>query len=85
MYNFAPFFQCELYHWADILDMCDELLEKACKRNEKIKWIIPCDLPDNQKVSFKWVHSYHFICMTILDMISPKGELNVFWVCCIHV
>lgn len=53
MYNFAPFFQCELYHWADILDMCDELLEKACKRNEKIKWIIPCDLPDNQKVSFK--------------------------------
>ena len=42
-------FQCELYHWADVLDICDEVLEKACARAEG-RWTLPCDLPDNAKV-----------------------------------
>lgn len=38
--------QCELYHWADVLDICDEVLEQACKRAEG-QWTLPCDRPEN--------------------------------------
>jgi hypothetical protein len=43
-------FQCELFHWADVLDIFDEVLDKACKREADTKWILMCDLEGNEQV-----------------------------------
>lgn len=48
--QFSLHFQCELYHWADVLDICDEVLEQACRKKEGT-WTLPCDLPQNVQVS----------------------------------
>ena len=36
--------KCELYHWIDILDLCDEILESATLR-EPGSWVLSCDQP----------------------------------------
>ncbi|XP_078340185.1 E3 ubiquitin-protein ligase HUWE1-like isoform X5 [Crassostrea virginica] len=41
--------KCELYHWSDILDKFDEIMEKACKK-ETDKWTLACDLPSNERL-----------------------------------
>lgn len=41
--------KCELYHWSDILDKFDEIMEKACKK-ETEKWTLACDLPSNERL-----------------------------------
>lgn len=43
-------FQCELYHWADVLDLFDGVLEKACKKETEKSWTLACDLPCNLEV-----------------------------------
>ena len=44
--------KCELYHWVDVLNICDSVLERACqKENESISWVLACDLPENKNVS----------------------------------
>lgn len=45
--------QCELYHWSDILDKFDEIMEKACKK-ETEKWTLACDLPSNERVNLQF-------------------------------
>lgn len=45
--------QCELYHWSDILDKFDEIMEKACKK-ETEKWTLACDLPSNERVRLQY-------------------------------
>ncbi|XP_021341229.1 E3 ubiquitin-protein ligase HUWE1-like isoform X3 [Mizuhopecten yessoensis] len=35
--------KCELYHWSDVLDKFDEVLEKACKKEGEKKWMLSCD------------------------------------------
>ena len=42
------FFQCELFHWADVLDMFDDVLETACKKEHDEQWVLPIDLPENE-------------------------------------
>ena len=44
-------FQCELYHWADVLDIFDGVLEKACKKETDKSWTLACDQPGNEEVS----------------------------------
>ncbi|XP_035825881.1 E3 ubiquitin-protein ligase HUWE1 isoform X3 [Aplysia californica] len=41
------FGKCELYHWADILDIFDAILEKSCAKENEKKWTLHCDLPSN--------------------------------------
>lgn len=43
--------KCELYHWIDILDMGDAILEEAATRVEPTSWTLACDLPQNAEVS----------------------------------
>lgn len=45
------FFQCELYHWADVLDLFDGVLENACAHETEKSWTMACDLPENGQVS----------------------------------
>ena len=40
-----PAGKCELYHWIDILDICDEILETATAR-ESGSWVLACDQPE---------------------------------------
>lgn len=42
--------QCELYHWIDILDIFDAILENCCRKKDD-QWILPVDLPENSQVS----------------------------------
>lgn len=53
--------QCELYHWADVLDICDEVLDRACRKKDA-QWILPCDLPENAKVRFQAILQHDEIC-----------------------
>ncbi|XP_023930490.1 E3 ubiquitin-protein ligase HUWE1 [Lingula anatina] len=41
--------KCELFHWADVLDVFDEVLEKACRKEQDKQWVLPCDMEGNEK------------------------------------
>ena len=43
-------FQCELYHWADVLDLFDSVLEKGCAHQSNKSWTMACDLLGNGQV-----------------------------------
>ena len=62
--------QCELYHWADVLDICDEVLERACKKENDSQWILPCDLPQNGKVIISRLKKCYNI--------TFNGEINMY-------
>lgn len=51
------FGKCELYHWIDILDLCDSILEKAAARVSPKSWQLACDLPGNEEIKelLQWV------------------------------
>lgn len=38
--------KCELYHWVDLLDVFDDILGKACEKEQENQWTLPCDSPD---------------------------------------
>lgn len=44
--------KCELYHWADVLDRFNAILESACARvpDPARSWQLACDLPENVKL-----------------------------------
>jgi len=43
--------KCELYHWVDVLNICDNVLERACQKENESSWVLACDLPENKNVS----------------------------------
>ncbi|PNF30505.1 hypothetical protein B7P43_G09941, partial [Cryptotermes secundus] len=59
------FGKCELYHWIDILDISDAILEEAATRVEPSSWTLACDLPQNaeDKELLLWV--LHFTTLLI--------------------
>jgi E3 ubiquitin-protein ligase HUWE1 len=42
--------KCELYHWVDVLDLCDSILERACHKECENSWVLACDLSQNKQV-----------------------------------
>ena len=47
-------YQSDLYHWADVLDKFDTVLEECCIRNGPNQWSqLAVDLPANVKVCAK--------------------------------
>ena len=43
-------FQCELYHWIDVLDRFDDILESVAKNVEGKTWVFVFDtLPPNEE------------------------------------
>jgi len=44
--------KCELYHWIDILDLCDDILESATVRSTG-SWVLACDQPGPQAKHLK--------------------------------
>ncbi|XP_067140217.1 E3 ubiquitin-protein ligase HUWE1 isoform X2 [Centruroides vittatus] len=41
--------KCELYHWIDVLDIFDTILETACQKTKEKQWCLPCDMPGEHK------------------------------------
>ncbi|XP_042241661.1 E3 ubiquitin-protein ligase HUWE1-like isoform X2 [Homarus americanus] len=56
--------KCELYHWIDVLDRFDTILEQAAEKDED-KWVLPCDLQENGHVEelVEWV--LHFTTLLV--------------------
>ena len=44
--------KCELFHWIDILDLCDEILESATVRSPG-SWVLACDQPGPEAMRSK--------------------------------
>ncbi|KAK8729486.1 hypothetical protein OTU49_008496 [Cherax quadricarinatus] len=56
--------KCELYHWIDVLDRFDTILEEAADKDED-KWVLPCDLPENCHVQELVVWVLHFTTLLV--------------------
>ncbi|XP_054708625.1 E3 ubiquitin-protein ligase HUWE1-like [Uloborus diversus] len=41
--------KCELYHWIDVLDAFDYILEVSCEKTKENQWCLPCDAPGSEK------------------------------------
>lgn len=41
--------KCELYHWIDVLDEFDQILEISCEKTRENQWCLPCDAPHGIK------------------------------------
>ncbi|UXI19882.1 hypothetical protein NH340_JMT05825 [Sarcoptes scabiei] len=41
--------KCELYHWIDVLDIFDSILEECCQKSPTDQWTLNVDLSNNQK------------------------------------
>lgn len=39
--------KCELYHWIDVLDLFDSIMEQCVRKEHDDSWTLPCDLPEN--------------------------------------
>lgn len=44
--------KCELYHWIDVLDKFDTILEECCHKETSDQWVLPVDLAENEKVGY---------------------------------
>lgn len=42
--------QCELYHWIDVLDLFDSILERGVCKERENQWALPCDQESNEQV-----------------------------------
>ncbi|KAK3103700.1 hypothetical protein FSP39_021121 [Pinctada imbricata] len=56
--------KCELYHWSDVLDKFDDVLDKACKRGDK-KWTLAADEPHNHQLKELLQSVLHFTALLI--------------------
>uniref|UniRef100_A0A1B6ILU9 DUF908 domain-containing protein n=1 Tax=Homalodisca liturata TaxID=320908 RepID=A0A1B6ILU9_9HEMI len=59
------FGKCELYHWIEILDLCDSILAAAATRVTPKSWQICCDLPENQESKELLLWVLHFTTLLI--------------------
>lgn len=58
--------KCELYHWADVLDKFNSILELACaKTPDQSSWQLACDLPDNSKLKMLLLAVLQFTALLI--------------------
>jgi E3 ubiquitin-protein ligase HUWE1 len=59
--------KCELYHWIDILDLCDDILEAATRRQPAGSWLLECDRPgeENRRLKELVLWTLHFTTLLI--------------------
>lgn len=56
------FGKCELYHWIDVLDVCDNVLGLAAKRVAPKSWQLLCDYPENEEVFLYFLMKFQTFC-----------------------
>jgi E3 ubiquitin-protein ligase HUWE1 len=57
--------KCELYHWADVLDRFNSILEQACAKVPAHSWQLACDLSENSKLKSLLLAMLHFTALLI--------------------
>ncbi|XP_033745720.1 E3 ubiquitin-protein ligase HUWE1-like [Pecten maximus] len=57
--------KCELYHWSDVLDKFDEVLERACKKEGEKKWMLSCDRSGEEQLKDLLLVILHFTSLLI--------------------
>ncbi|KAG1657518.1 E3 ubiquitin-protein ligase HUWE1 [Nymphon striatum] len=57
--------KCELYHWIDVLDLFDTILEEACYKSSKGQWSLPCDMPGFEDKKDLLLQILHFTALLI--------------------
>ncbi|XP_043484818.1 E3 ubiquitin-protein ligase HUWE1 isoform X4 [Leptopilina heterotoma] len=59
------FGKCELFHWIDVLDLSDSILEEAATRSPENSWELACDLPQNREAKELLLWVLHFTTLLI--------------------
>ncbi|XP_057320129.1 E3 ubiquitin-protein ligase HUWE1-like isoform X1 [Microplitis mediator] len=59
------FGKCELFHWIDVLDLSDSILEAAVARSHDNPWELACDLPQNREAKELLLWVLHFTTLLI--------------------
>ncbi|XP_011685289.1 PREDICTED: E3 ubiquitin-protein ligase HUWE1 isoform X5 [Wasmannia auropunctata] len=59
------FGKCELFHWIDVLDLSDSILEEAAARSSDNSWELACDLPQNREAKELLLWVLHFTTLLI--------------------
>ncbi|XP_034939530.1 E3 ubiquitin-protein ligase HUWE1 isoform X2 [Chelonus insularis] len=59
------FGKCELFHWIDVLDLSDSILEEATARSPDNPWELACDLPQNREAKELLLWVLHFTTLLI--------------------
>ncbi|XP_012277229.1 E3 ubiquitin-protein ligase HUWE1 isoform X2 [Orussus abietinus] len=59
------FGKCELFHWIDVLDLSDSILEEAATRSPHNPWELACDLPQNRDAKELLLWVLHFTTLLI--------------------
>lgn len=74
------FGKCELFHWIEILDLCDSILESAASRVNPKSWQLSCDLPANSEVSNSHLvcPSAHLLRAAVLNSFQTLQALPLF-------
>ncbi|XP_076447673.1 E3 ubiquitin-protein ligase HUWE1-like isoform X2 [Babylonia areolata] len=57
--------KCELYHWADVLDQFDAVLEKGCAHPTNSTWTMACDLPEHEQLKLLLLEVVRFTALLI--------------------
>ncbi|XP_048511685.1 E3 ubiquitin-protein ligase HUWE1 isoform X4 [Athalia rosae] len=59
------FGKCELFHWIDVLDLSDSILEEAAAKSIDNQWELACDLPQNREAKELLLWVLHFTTLLI--------------------
>ncbi|KAJ8683247.1 hypothetical protein QAD02_019039 [Eretmocerus hayati] len=59
------FGKCELFHWIDVLDLSDSILEEAAAKSPENSWELACDLPQNKEAKDLLLWVLHFTTLLI--------------------
>ncbi|KAK0081548.1 hypothetical protein PV325_011960 [Microctonus aethiopoides] len=59
------FGKCELFHWIDVLDLSDSILEEAVTRSPDNPWELKCDLPESREAKELLLWVLHFTTLLI--------------------
>lgn len=59
------FGKCELFHWIDVLDLSDSILEEAAAKSLDNPWELACDLPQNRETKELLLWVLHFTTLLI--------------------
>ncbi|XP_011497625.1 PREDICTED: E3 ubiquitin-protein ligase HUWE1 [Ceratosolen solmsi marchali] len=59
------FGKCELFHWIDVLDLNDSILEEAAAKSPDNSWELACDLPQNREAKELLLWVLHFTTLLI--------------------
>ena len=66
------FSKCELFHWIDVLDLSDSILEEAAAKSPDNAWELACDLPQNREVCFSFIQQISISISVKLHKIKTK-------------